>query len=348
MFSSQGEMIMRILILLLFIFSISYSKEYVVNVINPKLEKIHIYYKTNAVLKADISVNLRPEISGRVLNIYVKEGEKVKKGQILAKIETERYSYQYKAQEFTVKKLEEIYNYNLSVFKRKEFLYKKGLISEDEYLLAQKNLKASYNDLMAAKNQLKEMQRQLKETQIKAPFDGILDKRFINVGDYVNPSTNLFYILDPKSIKAVFYLPQRFVKIVKLGDILDINVQSLGNFKGKISYISYSLTPENLIEIKADLPQNNIFKEGMYAKVKVLEKEVQAFVLPEKSVFMKDKENYVLKVENGKTKKVKVDIIDQRPGFLIVKGNLKENDNVVFEAPFGIKEGMKVKIGKKL
>ncbi len=340
---------MRLIFLIPFlVFYFSFAKEYVVNVINPKSKVVPIYYTANAVLKADIFVNLKPEVSGRILEIFVKEGDKVKKGQILAKIETQQYDYRYKAQLFTVKKLEEIYNYNKSIFKKKEFLYKKGLISEDEYLLAKKNLETSYNDLMAAKQQLKDIEKQLKETNIKAPFDGILDKKFINIGDYVTPATNLFYLLDPNSINAVFYLPQRFIKNLKLGKRVDIFIEGIGKIKGKISYISYSLTPENLIEVKADLPATNLFKDGMYAKVKIVEKNIKAFVLPEKAVFMKGDENYVLKVENGKTKKVKVIIVDQKSEFLIVKGNLKENDNIVFEAPFGIKEGMKVKIGKKL
>jgi RND family efflux transporter MFP subunit len=340
---------MRLLLILLILYvNLSFSKEAVVNVINPKYREVPIYYEANANLKADISVNLKPEVSGRITDLLIKEGDSVTKGQVLAKIESEDYNYQYQAQKFTVERLNEIYNYNLSVFKRKEFLYKKGLISQDEYLLAKSNMETSYNELMAAKQQLNQLETQLKRTIIKAPFNSVVDKKFINVGDYVTPATNLFYLIDPKSIKVVFYLPQRFVKSLKLGENVNVDIQDVGKFTAKISYISYSLTPENLLEVKADIPFNKLFKEGMYAKVKVLEKKIKAFIVPERAVFMKDTENYVLKVENGKTKKVKVNIIDQLKGFLIVEGDLKESDNIVVDAPFNIQEGMKVKIGEKL
>jgi len=336
-----------IILTLIFIY-ISYGKEISVDVVKVKKTTTSVYYKTDGKVVADKSVKVKPLISGRIINIYIKEGQKVKKGDILAKIETDSYNFQYNSQLYTVKKLEEIYNYNKSIFEKKQFLYKKGLISEEEFLLAKRNFETSKDDLKSAKERLKELEKNLKETDIKAPFDGIVDKKYISEGDYITPATNLFYILDPKSFKFVFYLPQRFIKTVKLGKIVYINIENIGNFKGKIEYISYSLTNENMIKIKASLKETPYLREGLYGTVKVKEKEVKGFIVPERTVFLKGKETYVLKVENNKTKKVDIKIIGQKKGYFIVKGNIKDNDLIILNAPFGIKENLPVKVEEVL
>lgn len=330
--------------MLLFLISISYAKEALVNVITLKKEKIPIYYETNAVLKADRYVNLKPLVSGRITKIYVNEGDKVKKGQILAKIEKDEYNFQYNQQLHQVKKLEEIYKYNLSVYKKNKFLYEKQLISEDQFLLAKRNLETSLEDLKSAQEQLKKLEKNLKETDLRAPFNGILDKKFVNEGDIVNQSTNIFYIVDPKSLKVVFYLPQRFVKIIRLRDKVKVNIPSIDSFEGKISYISFSFNNENMIKVKADIKQNPLLKEGLYGKVKIKEKDIEGFLIPEKAVHFEENGAYVLIIQNGKAKKVDIEIVGKKGSKLIATGDLKSGDKVILEAPFGIQERVKVKI----
>ncbi len=338
-----------IFIYTLLLFSVSFANSIVVDVIKPKLKNVIIYYSTVGQIKADTFVYLKPEVNGRITQINVEEGDRVKKGQILARIERDNYQYQYESQMYNVKKLQEIYSYKKSLYEKKQFLYKKGLISEDDFLRAKNNMKIALNELLSAQQRLKELKKRLKETDIKSPINGILDRKYVNPGDLVTQTTKLFYIIDPSSLKATFYLPQRFFNKLKLKEKVLLYIEGFGITEGKISYISYSLSRDNLLKIKADLKKElKNLKDGLFIKVKVREKELKAFILPEKAVFMKGSDTYVLKVVNGITKKVKVKIVEQKPGYLIVKGNLSDKDLIVVSAPFGIKENEKVKIGRVL
>ncbi len=330
--------------IVLLLFYVSYAQKIPVAVIKIKKTTINQYYKTNGIIKSDKSVYIKPETSGKILQIFVKEGSFVKKGQPLVSIESDKYDYQVLSQEYLVKKLKSIYTYKKNLFEKKKILYEKQLISEDEFNLAKLDMETSLQDLMSATEKLKELKRLQKETIVKAPFDAVIDKKFISEGDLVNSNTKLFYLVDLTELKVRFDLPQRFLNKISIGDKIEIYIEGAGKFIAEITYISSSLSENSLIHYKAQIKEKNNLKENMYAVVKILENKIKGFKIPEKAVYMQKEESFVYVVENEKIVKRKVKIISQDFGYLIVKGQLKDGDMVVVSAPFGIKEGRQVYI----
>ena len=335
-------MIYILLSLLLFLQSYA-QQELPVLVKKVKKETIKQSYKTTGILKSDKSVFIKPEVSGKVIKIFVDEGYFVEKGTPLLSIQTDKYDYQYNAQKFVVKKLESIYRYKKNLYMKKKLLFEKELISEDEYNIAKLDMETALLDLKSAEEKLKELERQKKETIVKSPFSGTIDKRFVSEGDFVNVGMKLFYLLDLDSLKLRFSLPQRFINTVKIRDSIDVEIEGIGKLKGKIVYISSSLDENSLIHYKAVLEKNELLKENMYAVVKILEKTIKGFKVPEKAVHLSKDGSFVYVVENNTTKKKVVKVLGQDYGYMFVDG-LKDGDLVIVSAPFGIREGAKVYI----
>ncbi len=314
-----------------------------VSVIKVKEETIKQFYRTNGVLKSDRSIYIKPEVSGRITEIFVEEGDFVEEGTPLIAIQTDKYDFQYSSQLYLVRKLKAIYSYKKNIYEKKKYLYKKELISKDEYDIAKLEMETAYNDLKSAEEKLKELERLRKETQIRTPFSGFVDKKLVSEGDFVNSNSRLFYIVDLNSLKAVFQLPQRFIKILNIGDYVDLDIEGIGKLKGRVTYVSYSLTENSLLTYKAEIEEMEGLRENMYTVVKVLEKKVKGFKIPERAVHMGQKGDYVFVIKGGVVKKKRVEILGQTYGYLFVKG-LKDGDMVVVSTPFGIREGSKVRV----
>ena len=330
---------MRIIFLLLaFVFS-GFAVE--VKVFTPKKEKITIYYETDGYLVADKKIEVKPEISGIIEEIFVEEGQLVKEDQKLAKIKQTQLNFQLERQKYLIEKQKENLKYLKNIYEKKKFLYKKQLISEDEFLQAKKNYLTALQDLKALETQLNEIKDQLSKAVVISPFDGYLDKKYVNIGDFVSSTTKLFYTYDPKSIILSFYLPQRFLETIK--KYKNVNFK-LNNklYDAKIFYISNSLTKNGLIHIKAKPEDLELSYENIYVKVLFPEKIIEGYILPELVVHMKKSKVFVYVVKDKVVKIKPINIVSQKYGKIITDTNFNRDEKIILEAPFDIKEGMKV------
>ncbi|GAB6072064.1 efflux RND transporter periplasmic adaptor subunit [Venenivibrio stagnispumantis] len=317
-----------------------------VSIVYPKETYINIPYIANGILESPKSAYIKPEVSGRIVKLYVDEGSIVKAGQLLAKIEPEPQLYQVESSQANISKLEAIYKNKKDYYERRKQLYERELISKEELDQAEADMKSALNDLLSAKANLKEASRNLKETNIIAPFSGIIDKRLANVGDYVDPSKDIFYILTLNPIRVKFSVPQELVKNIKLGQKIEVDIEGFGKKEAQVVYISSSLDQNSLVTIKAQLPNpDGNLKEGMYAKVNLIKDTVKGFELPEEVAIMEGTDNFLYIVDNqNKIQKTKIDILNQTYGKIYVTGDLDQNTKVVATNIFNVKPLMTVQI----
>lgn len=317
----------------------------IVKVITPEKQEIQIYYTANAILQAKTSATLKPQVSGRVEKIYVEEGSFVKAGQPLALIQAEKEQYQLESQISVINQLEANYLNKKAIYERRKQLYEKELIAKEELDNAKTDMEVALNQLNSAKATLKEYSRQKNETVIRAPFNGILDKRYISIGDYVDSQKEMFYILKLNPIWAVIQLPQDYVKNIKLGQEVEVGVDGVGIRKGKVDYISSSLNENNLIVVKILMDnKDGLLKENMFAKAKIPIGKVEGYKLPESAVQLAGKENFIYTVENSKAKPIPVKVITQEFGNVYVMADLKPSDKVIISNLMNVKPNMSVKV----
>ena len=144
-----------------------------VNTITTKKQIINHYSKFQGIIKTDQNMILYPEFSGRITKIYVNEGDRVNKGQALAKIDDGGLFNELKLVESQTKLAK-------TIFDRQSKLWNDKIGSEIQYLESKTNYEIQ-------KNRLESLKQSLAKTTIDAPFSGTIDEIFIEEGNLVSP-----------------------------------------------------------------------------------------------------------------------------------------------------------------
>ena len=158
-------------------------------------------------------VNLSFETSGKITGIFFEEGSKVKKGQVLAKINDAPLQAQ-------LKKLEAQYQSTEDRLARQKALYEKEAVSKEAYQEAE----ANFNKLQA---DIEECRAKLDQTELKAPFDGIIGLRQVSVGAYASPSISVATLTNTEKLKVEFAIPERYAGVLQNGAKLTFTVEGI-------------------------------------------------------------------------------------------------------------------------
>lgn len=156
-------------------------------------------------------VSLCFETSGKITGIFFEEGSRVKKGQVLAKINDAPLQAQ-------LKKLEAQYQSTQDRLARQKALFEKDAVSKESYQDAQ----ATFDKLQA---DIEEVIAKLDQTELKAPFDGIIGLRQLSVGAYASPNTGLATLTNISKLKIEFAVPERYAGVLQEGAKLTFTVE---------------------------------------------------------------------------------------------------------------------------
>ncbi len=239
-------------------------------------------------IQPEVEVKLSPEVSGEIVELNVKEGDLVKKGQLLCKIKPdilmsgyERTVASYNAQKAAVasaqqqivqsqanfKNVEARYKRNQTLFKEKVLSAAEFDAATAEYLTAKSNLEAAKQNLIGAKFGLeqsgavvKEASDNLARTNIYAPVDGIVSKLLVERGERVvgtaqMSGTEIMTIANLKSMEVNVEVNENDINRLTLGDTAVIEVDAFGDkkFKGIVTEIASSAT---IVGVSADQVTN--------------------------------------------------------------------------------------------
>lgn len=263
-----GGLGLLVLILIIIAF-IGGSREEIIAVQTEKVEKRTItqFVTATGKINPEFKVIITPEVTGEILALPVKEGDKVKKGDLLIRIKGDQYQAQKERLEATLlsaqanlKIREAELTRVTSDFNRVKELHNKGLASDAELEFSQSSYltsKASYESAQAAVLQsqasLKEILDQLYKTTILSPMDGTVTQLNVEIGERVLGSgftqgTNIMTISDLNNIEAVVDVDENDVVLVSLGDTAKIKVDAFGDriFKGVVSQIGNSAKTSGL------------------------------------------------------------------------------------------------------
>ena len=286
-------------------------------------------------LRSDESVTIRPEVSGRIIEIGFREGQRVRKGATLIRFEpsVQRAELEQAAANLGLSK---------SRLERSRDLFTKGFISaqardetESNFKLAQ----ASY-DLSEAR---------LTKLDIKAPFSGIVGLRMVSVGDYVKDGQDIVNLEEIDPLKVDFKIPEIYLKQVAVGQALQITLDAFPNqtFQGKVLAINPLVdTNGRAIVIRAVIKNTEArLRPGMFARVRLLfSDERDSVAVPEQSLIPVGDEQYLFKVVDGRAQRFKVEIGQRREGQVEVLQGLAAGDVVVTAGQLKLRDGSPVKI----
>ncbi len=303
-----------------------------VAVVNPTSIEEKIF--TTGTIMANEEVDLASEVSGKVIKISFNEGSKVKKGDLLVKINDSELQALLLKTTYSKKLAEE------KEFRQKKMLEKEA-ISKEEYDVALSEL----NKLDAEIQQIK---AQIEKTEIRAPFDGVIGLRTVSEGSYINPSTTVATLQNINPLKIDFSVPEKYFNQVKTGNQISFTIQGLKKtFIGKVYAIEPKIDPNTrTLKMRAISKNDNLeLFPGSFALVElVLRKIDNAIVIPTEALTSDIKGQKVYVINKGKAfERQVVTGIRQDRSIQIVNG-INAGDTIVTKGILNVKQGGPVKI----
>ena len=299
------------------------------------------YVEVQGNVETDQNIIIYPEFSGVLEKIHVEEGQRVSKGQVLAKIDDGGLSSQL-AQMNTEMALAK------TTFERRKNLWEQKIGSEMQFLQA----KSNYESMQSS---VEQMQSQLNKTTVRAPFSGVVDQVISDEGQVVSPGTNqLFRLIDLNKMYVTADVPENYLGNIKKGTEVIVELGSIGKeFKGEIKEISSYINPNNRsFEIKVAVPSSNgLVKPNLIANIKLNDYTAKnALVVPQSTV----RENavgeqvvYVVEMENdsvGTAKKTIVETGKNYQGKVEITNGAKTGQLLIVEGARTVRDGEKIRI----
>ncbi|MBK3331906.1 efflux RND transporter periplasmic adaptor subunit [Persephonella atlantica] len=276
-------------------------------------QKVYRYYQIDGSVVSDNNAKVATKLMARILKINVKEGDYVKKGQLLAVLDDSEIRQNIKEAKAGLEELskareealsglkgaEAAYQFAKRTYERFKNLYRENAVSKQQLEEIETKMigaKAQVDAIKAKLKQLdakeKQVRAKLKYAQImqsyayiKAPFDGVIIKKMNDVGDMAAPGMPLFVIGD-KNLKFISMVDESLINKVNVGDTVDLFIDTVGKkYSAKIVEKSNSIDPMNrTFTVKAQLPQDSSLKPGMYGKMRIKIGEEKKILVPATAV----------------------------------------------------------------
>lgn len=286
---------------------------------------------TGAVL-ANESIALTSEVAGKISRIYFKEGDRVRKGDLLVKINDEELRAQLERLKYTRQLNEDMES-------RMSQLLERDAISQEEYDITLTELKTSTADIKA-------LEAQIDKAQIRAPFSGIVGLRYVSEGSYIAPSTVIasLYSVDPAKIE--FSIPGRYGNSIKTGNKINFTTEGSEEvFTGEVYALEPRIDPTTRTLTVRALSPNKDRKliPGQFVRISLtLSSKENAIMVPSFSVVPEANGHLVYLVNKGKADSVKVNIGFRGAREVEIVSGIKAGDTLVVSGIQQIKDGADV------
>ena len=282
-----------------------------------------------------------PEFSGVLTRVYVNEGQKVSKGQILAKIDDGGLSQQ-------LAQLEIQSNLAKTTFERQERLWKQKIGSEIQFLQA----KAAYEGQLEATKQL---QQQVGKTLVRAPFSGTIDDVITDQGSVVAPGqSQLFRIVNLDNMFIETDVPERYVSDIVNGKDVKVLFPVLGKeIHAKVRQAGNFINPANrTFKVEVAIPNKDIaIKPNLTAKLRINDYTNEKAILIPQSIISENAEGkqYVYTINDKTNNKatVKREFIETgktQGDYIEVLSGIQNGEDIIDEGARSVKDGQEVKV----
>ncbi len=292
--------------------------------------------------EARLKSTVRSEVSGKVLKVYVEEGDSVKKGDILLKLDGSDYELKLKSLQEELKSIEARLERAKKAYERRINLYRRELIAREEL----ERFKAEYESLLRQRESLSARVelalREYKKTTLSSPVKGYVLKRHVNTGDIITPQTPAFEIVKVSPLWFTFKVPAELLKYVQPGTEVHIHINGK-TVNSRVVHILPQADRDRLFTVRAHLEnRDESIKPMSYGLIRIPTERIRAFSVPEQAVQVSKQKTFLWKVEEGRVKSVGVQILGHEGNKVYVSGDLQEGDRVVVEGFIFLYEGARV------
>jgi membrane fusion protein (multidrug efflux system) len=282
--------------------------------------------------RANESVDISTKISNIVTAVRFRDGERVKRGQVLVQLDDAQARADVSAAQATLTESESQYN-------RSRELMNTQALSKSTFDQLEGTLKANRARLAAAS-------ARLEDTVIRAPFSGRVGLRRVSVGALISPGDVITTLDDTSVIKLDFSVPENFLASLREGLPIRATAPAFPgrSFAGSVASIDsrVDMTTRS-VTVRALLANDDgALKPGMFLNVTLANDERAALVIPEEALTPEAERQYVFVVAEGKVSRREVRIGGRRPGSVEVLTGLTAGERVIVEGTQKVRDGSSV------
>jgi membrane fusion protein (multidrug efflux system) len=282
---------------------------------------------------ADASAVLRAELPGQIIERHFEEAQLVSKGDPLFSIEATVLQAELNEARANVEQSE-------AAYKRAQELVRSKLVSATDYDTA----RANFN---VAQARLNSALARLSKTVIRAPFDGYVGLRRINIGDYATTGQELVNVVQLDPLRVDFNVPETLLARVLPGQAIVVTVGAFPDrkFTGEVTAIDPQVDAVgHSLAVRARLPNPDLaLRPGLFAQVAVsLDVKPDALMVPEEAIWPIGQEKTVYVIEDGVATRRNVRLGERKPGLVEVVSGLKRGEEIVVAGQMKLYEGAPV------
>ena len=329
---------------------------------------VPIYKEFVGQVYGEMDIPIRARVSGFLEGIYFQEGRRVKKGQLLYKIDPQPYQAKVAQEMSKLAEAKTSFVKAQSDLKRIEPLAKMNAVSKSDLDAAQAQYDAAKAYVEAAQASVRLAKIQLGYCSIYSPINGIIGKTKAKVGEFVGQNPNPVILNTVSKINQVsvdFYLPEsdylalarsygtdsvRMKKIRKTGQSkgslrLILSDGSTYKYSGKVDFINRQVDPTTgTILVQASFPNpDKMLRPGLFARVKArIYVDTNALLVPQRCVNQTQGKTNVFVVQDSVVRFVSVETGPTVGDMWVIKKGLKKGESVVLEGLQYVKDGMKI------
>ena len=289
--------------------------------------------KAVGTLLAEASAELRAEVPGQVLEIHFSEGQRVRKGDELFSIEATVLRAEVNEARANAER-------SKAAFTRARELYAKKLVSANDYDTAEANMNVDVARLLSS-------EAKLYKTVIRAPFDGFVGLREINIGDYATVGQAVVDVVQLDPLRVEFSVPETLFPKIKAGLPIKVSADAYPGetFGGTITAVSPRIdVAGHSVAVRASLPNPSLkLRPGFFVRVDVtLAEKPDALLIPEEAIWPVGQDKTVYLVVDGKAVQRVVRIGERLPGKVEILSGLEAGDTVVTAGQMKLFDGADV------
>lgn len=306
------------------------------------------------VIAPERRADLRAEVPAVVVQVLKENGDSVKRGELLLRLDDTAIRDSLNSAEEAVRAASQSLQQSERVVERQKTLRASGMTSSQALEDAELRRNAAQNDLVAAKARAVQARQQLQRTEVRAPFDGLVSERKASVGDTAQIGKELLKVIDPTSMRFDGLIAADKIGDVKVGQSVNFKVNGyaqeefLGNVK-RVDPLANSTTRQVAVQVAfADARQPRV--AGLYAEGRIETGASTSLIVPEAVLLRAGDKSYVWRVDGGKLAKVALVLgeRDTRTGNFVVKSGLLQGDKLIRNPGSSLKEGQTVALANPL
>ena len=285
-------------------------------------------------IEAVQSIDLRPEVDGRITDFLVREGQEVEKGTPLFKVD----DAQLQAQVAQLAAQRDLADQALA---RTKDLAQQHASSAADLERAEATARSAQAEFDLARIRLE-------RTTVRAPFTGVVGQRYVSLGDYVTSSSRLISLHTVNPQRASFQVPERFARLLGIGQEVTFQVAALPgrDFTGEVDFVDPVVQlPGRTILVKARVPNGHrLLQPGMFIEAHLVTAvRPKAVVIPEDAVVPLQGSNFVWVVADAKVQRKEVTLGVRTPGFVEIASGVQAGEQVVVGGLEVLQPGMPVR-----